>query len=73
MCFEQQLMMHFIQNLSLKFHSFLDLYLNGSSSSVDIGGIALARAIGSKIFHLVCLLKAHINLNGIQRLYGIME
>ena len=24
-----QLMMHFIQNLSLDFHSFLDLYLNG--------------------------------------------
>ena len=35
MCFEQQLMMHFIQYLSLNFHSFLDLYLNGSSSSVD--------------------------------------
>ena len=34
-----------------------------------IGGIALARAIGSKIcsFHFVCLLKAHMNLNGIQR------
>ena len=31
----QQLMMHFIQNLSLGFHSFLDLYLNGSGSSVD--------------------------------------
>ena len=40
-----------------------------------IGGIALARAIGSKIcsFHLVYLLKAHMNLNGIQRLDGIME
>ena len=39
-----------------------------------IGGIALARAIGSKIcsFHFVCLLKAHMNLNGIQRLYGLM-
>ena len=40
-----------------------------------IGGIALARAIGSKIcsFHLACLLKPHMNLNDIQRLYGIME
>ena len=39
------------------------------------GGIVLAEAIGSKIcsFHFVCLLKAHMNLNGIQRLYGIME
>ena len=32
---KQQLMMHFIQNLSLDFHSFLDLYLNGRGSSVD--------------------------------------
>ena len=40
-----------------------------------IGGTALAQAIGSKIcsFHFVCLLKAHMNLNGIQRLYSIME
>ena len=38
------------------------------------GGIALARAIRSKIcsFHFVCLLKAHMSLNGIQRLYGLM-
>ena len=35
-----------------------------------IGGISLAGAIGSKIcsLHLVCPLKAHMNLNGIQRL-----
>ena len=68
-------MMHFIQNLSLKFYLFLDLYLNGSSSSVDTGGIALARAIGSKIcsFHLVWLLKANMSLNGIQKLCGTME
>ena len=32
---KQQLMMHFIQNLSLLFHSFLDIYLHGSGSSVD--------------------------------------
>ena len=40
-----------------------------------IGGIALARAIGSKIcsFHLVYLLKAPMNLNGIQRHYDIIE
>ena len=39
-----------------------------------IGGIALAEAIGSKIcsFHFVCLLKVHMNLNGIQRLFGLM-
>ena len=38
-----------------------------------IGSIALARAIGSKIcsFHFVCLLEVHMNLNGIQRLYGL--
>ena len=35
MCFQQQLMIHFIQNLSLNFHSFPGLYLNGTSSSVD--------------------------------------
>ena len=32
---KQQLMMHFIQNLSLDLHSFLDLYLNKSGSSAD--------------------------------------
>ena len=32
---KEQLMMHFIQNLNLDFHSFLDLYLNGSGASVD--------------------------------------
>ena len=32
---KQQLMMHFIQNLSLNFHSFLDIYMNGIGSSVD--------------------------------------
>ena len=71
-------MIHFIQSLSLNFHSVLDLYLNGSYVAYQlttIGGIALARGIGPKTcsFHLVYLLKAHMNLNGIQRLYGIME
>ena len=39
-----------------------------------ISGIALARAIGSKIcsFHFVCLLQGLMNLNGIQTLYGLM-
>ena len=39
-----------------------------------IGGIAVTQAVGSKIcsFHFVCLLKARMNLNGIQRLYGLM-
>ena len=39
-----------------------------------IGGITLARAIGWKFcsFHFVYLLKAHMNLNGIQSLYSLM-
>ena len=39
-----------------------------------IGGIALALAIASKIcsFDFVCLQKAHINLSGMQRVYGLM-
>ena len=39
-----------------------------------IGGVALTRAIGVENLqlHFVCLLKAHMNLNGIQRLYGLM-
>ena len=68
---KQQLMLHFAQNLSLDFHSFLDLYLNGKAHQLTtISGIAKARAIGSKIcsFHF-----AHINLNAIQKVYGLME
>ena len=34
-CVKQQLMMHFIKNLSLNFLSFLGLYLNGCGSSGD--------------------------------------
>ena len=38
---KQQLMLHFIQNLSLDFHSFLDLYLNRKAHQMTtIGGIA---------------------------------
>ena len=39
-----------------------------------VGGIVLVGAIGSKIcsFNFVFLLKAHMNLNGIQRLYDQM-
>ena len=39
-----------------------------------IGGIALALAIASKICSIdfVCLLKAHMNLNGMQRVYGLI-
>ena len=38
-----------------------------------IGGIALAGAIGSKIDSFcLFILKAHMNLNGMQRLYGLM-
>ena len=61
---KQQLTMHFIQNLSLNFLSFLDLYLNESDSLNDNNrwyswyhGIALEGAIESKIcsFHFACL------------------
>ena len=54
--------MHFIENLSLNFLSFWDLYLNESGSSGDNNrwypwchGIALAGATESKIgsFHFV--------------------
>ena len=52
----QQLRMHFIQNLSLNFLSFLDLYLNENGSSGDKNpwypwyhdGIALAGAMCQK-------------------------
>ena len=72
---KQQLMMHFIQNLSLNFHSLLELYKHGSGSSVDNNRwyrfwVELGRICS---FHFVCLLKAHMNLNGIRRLYGLME
>ena len=78
---KQQLRMHFIQSLSLTSLSVLDLYLNESGSSGDNNrwfpwyyGIALAGGIESKIcsFHCLSILKAHMNLNGIQRLYGLM-
>ena len=61
---KQQIRMHFIQGLSLKFLSILDLYLNESDSSGDNNwwypwyyGIAFAGAIQSNIcsFHFVCL------------------
>ena len=64
-------MLHFLQNISLDFHSFLDFYLNGKAHQLTtIGGIAYVQTIGSKIcsFHFV-----HINLNGIQKPYGLME
>ena len=81
---KQQLRMHFIQSLSLKFLSVLDLYLNESDSSGDNNpchpwyhGIALAGAIESQIcsfhfFFFLSILKVHINWNDIQRLYGLM-
>ena len=68
--------MHFIQNLNLDFHSFLDLYLNGSGSSIDNNRwYRIVGAIGSKIysFNFVCLLKVRMNLNGIQTLYDLMD
>ena len=38
---KQQLMMYFIQNLELDFHSFLDLFLYGNGSQLTIiGGIS---------------------------------
>ena len=72
--------MHFIQNLSLSFHSFLDLHLNGSMGVAHplttIGGIDMGTSYSVEnlqlSFCLSSLLKAHMNLNGIQRLYGLM-
>ena len=57
-------MMHFIQRFKI----------GVTNQLTTIGGIALALAIGSKIssFHLVCLLHAHMNLNSMQRRYGLM-
>ena len=71
---KQQLMMHFIQNLSLDFHSFLDLYLNGSGSSVDNNWwYRISTSYWVENMQLsFCLLKTHMNLNGIQRPYGLM-
>ena len=56
--------MHFIQRFKI----------GVTNQLTTIGGIALARAIGSKIssFHLVCLLHAHMNLNSMKRRYGLM-
>ena len=76
---KHQLRMHFIQNLSLSFLSFLDLYLNESGSSDDnnwcypwyYGIVLLAGAIESKVCGL-SILKIYMNLNGIPRLYGLM-
>ena len=73
---KQQLMMHFIKKLSLNFLSFLDLYLNGSGLSDD----------GNRWYHIsrsywienlqlsfcLSILKAHMNLNGIESLFGVM-
>ena len=48
--------------------------MHGSGSSVDQNRISMGY-IGSKIcsFHFVRLLKAHMDLNGIQRFYGLMR
>ena len=71
---KEQLMMHFIQNLNLDFHSFLDLYLNGSGASVDNNQwYRISTVYWVENLQLsFCLLKIHMNLNGIQRLYGLM-
>ena len=69
-------MMNLIQNLSLNFLSFLDLYLNGSGSS---GGnnrwYRISRSYWVENWQFLFSLfisKAHMNLNGMQRLYGLM-
>ena len=67
-------MMNFIQNLSVVFRSFLDLYLNGSGSSVEDNRwyrISVGYWVENMQL-LFCLLKTHMNLNGVQRLHGPM-
>ena len=73
---KHQSMMNLIQNLSLNFLSSLDLYLNGSGS---LGGnnrwYRISRSYWVENLQLLfCLfiLKAHMSLNGMQRLYGLM-
>ena len=65
----------FFSNLSLNFHFFLDLYVNGIGSSVDSNRwyrISKSYWVENLRFHFVSLLKAHMNLYDIQRLYGLM-
>ena len=66
--------MHFIQNLILVFHSFLDLYLNRSGSSADNNQwYRISTSYWVENLQLsFCLLKTRMNLNGIQRPYGLM-
>ena len=70
---KHQSMMNLIQNLSLNFLSFLDLYLNESGS---LGGnnrwYRISRSYWVENLQLLfCLfiLKAHMSLNGMQRLF----
>ena len=68
--------MHFIENLSLNFHSFLDLYLNGIGSSVDNNRwyrISTSYWVENLQLPFCLSIKTHMNLNGMQRLYGLME
>ena len=69
-------MMHFIQNLSLNFLSFLDLYLNESGSSMDNNRwYRINRSYwveNRQLSFCLSTLKANMNLNGIQRFYGLM-
>ena len=69
-------MMHFIQNLSLNFLSFLDLYLNESGSSMDNNRwYRINRSYwveNRQLSFCLSTLKAHMNLNGIQTFYGLM-
>ena len=66
---KQQLMIHFIKKLSLNFHSFLDLYLNGIGSSVD--NYRWYR-ISTSYWVENLQLPFCLNLNGMQSLYGLM-
>ena len=65
-------MMLFIQNVSLNFRSFLDIYPYGSGSSVDNNrSYCISTSYWVENLQLsLCflLLKAIMNLNGIQRL-----
>ena len=74
---KQQLMMHFIQNASLNFYSFSDIYSNGSGSSIDKNRLYCISTNywveNLQLSFCFSILKAHTNLNCIHGRYGQME
>ena len=66
----------FYSNLSLNFYFFLDLYVNGIASSVDNSrwySISTSYWVENLQLPFCLSIKStHMNLNGMQRLYGLM-